>query len=318
MNNDNAPLVSVIVPVFNTEKYLKRCLDSLLDQTLSQIEIIIIDDGSTDGSAAICRKYAEADRRIVFVSKKNEGLSAARNDGIEMASAQYLMFVDSDDWTEPDFCSVPYMIAEDNDADMVLFNYRSFKDGRQLRMPGVNAEEHPLDKTKAMEIIHGAAGCFAWNKLYRRCLFDDVKYPEGRAFEDMGTTYRLVDRAERIFCTDAYLYNYTAARPGSISMTGYIRNMKDWVEMWSQKKTELSQMGYDMSGFIGWEAFYFLIHFGRIKNITDVLEEEVDRIKGYPEPFNKKQKVMLAVYRISPEAFDIVCRLLGRRAVKIS
>ncbi len=317
MKDKESPLVSVIVPVFNTAAYIRRCVESLLVQTLQQIEIIIVDDGSTDGSGEICRQYAQRDPRIVLIKKKNEGLSAARNDGIKAASAEYLMFVDSDDWADPDFCRIPYGIAKNSNADLVLFNYRSFKNGKQLRMPIIEATEGPVEKTRAMELIHGVAGCFAWNKLYHRDLFKEIRYPVGRAFEDLGTTYRLTDKAKRVFCTDEFLYNYTAARPGSISGTGKIRNMQDWVELWLQKKDDLRTMGYDMSEYICWEAFFFLIHFGRIRNVTDELEREVDSIKGYPHSFNTKQKVMLSVYRISPLLFGFVCRITGRRAVKI-
>ena len=318
MTQKSFPLVSVIVPVFNTAEYLHRCIESLLVQSLEQIEIIIINDGSTDSSGKICEQYAKKDDRIVLIQKENEGLSAARNDGIEAAAADYLMFVDSDDWVEPQFCEIPFMIANENKADLVLFNYRSYKSGKQLKMPLIKAGGGPLDKVRAMELVHGAAGCFAWNKLYHRRLFNEIRYPAGKAFEDLGTTYKLTDAAQRVFCTDACLYNYTAARPGSISMSGYVRNMKDWEEMWSQKKADLSDMGYDMSDYICWEAFFFLIHFGRIDGITDKLEKEVKDLKGFPEPFNIKQKVMLSIYRISPGAFDLVCRLLGRRAVKIT
>ncbi len=115
------PLVSVIVPVYKVEPYLERCLDSLLNQTLKEIEIIIIDDGSPDRCGQICDAYAARDDQFRVVHQENRGLSAARNVGIEMAQADYLMFVDSDDWVHPDYCRLPYEAAVEHGVELVIF-----------------------------------------------------------------------------------------------------------------------------------------------------------------------------------------------------
>lgn len=106
------PKVSVIVPVYNVEPYLRQCLDSIVSQTLKDIEIILIDDGSTDGSGEICDEYKREDHRIRVIHKVNEGLSAARNDGIDASTAPYIMFVDGDDWVEPEFCETPCRVGQ--------------------------------------------------------------------------------------------------------------------------------------------------------------------------------------------------------------
>ena len=121
------PKVSVIVPIFNVKAYLPRCLDSLCCQTLTEIEIILIDDGSSDGSGEIADRYAQTDNRFQVIHQENRGLSAARNRGIEAAQAYYLMFVDSDDWVDPDFCRIPYEIATDHGVELVIF--RQWQDG---------------------------------------------------------------------------------------------------------------------------------------------------------------------------------------------
>ena len=115
------PLVSVIVPVYNVEPYLHRCIDSLVHQTLKDIEIILIDDGSTDGCGKICDEYAAADTRIRVVHQENAGLCEARNTGIDRAQADYLMFVDSDDWVQAEFCEIPLMLAKEHQADLACF-----------------------------------------------------------------------------------------------------------------------------------------------------------------------------------------------------
>ena len=116
------PAISIIVPVFKVEHYLRKCIDSLLAQTMREIEIILVDDGSPDRCPEICDEYARKDQSIKVIHQQNRGISAARNAGLAAASGEYIMFVDSDDWVEPDFCRIPYETAESKGADMVIFS----------------------------------------------------------------------------------------------------------------------------------------------------------------------------------------------------
>ena len=129
-------LVSVIVPVFNCEKHLPRCLDSLRNQSLENIEIVLVDDGSTDASSSICDDYADLDARFIVTHQENVGVSAARNNGICLAHGKYIMFVDSDDYVETDFCRTPYELAESNNAEIVVFQYvKSIQQSSSFRYP---------------------------------------------------------------------------------------------------------------------------------------------------------------------------------------
>ena len=119
-------LVSIIVPVFNVEKYLRQCLDSILGQTFNQFEVIIVNDGSTDNSGAICQEYEARDNRIVYLEKENGGVSEARNLGLDFATSEYIIFIDSDDWIEPTYVEVLYEKIEEYQADIVFENYTSF------------------------------------------------------------------------------------------------------------------------------------------------------------------------------------------------
>ena len=121
-------LVSIIVPVFNVEKYLRQCLDSILGQTFNQFEVIIVNDGSTDNSGAICQEYEARDNRIVYLEKENGGVSEARNLGLDFATSEYIIFIDSDDWIEPTYVEVLYEKIEEYQADIVFENYTSFND----------------------------------------------------------------------------------------------------------------------------------------------------------------------------------------------
>jgi glycosyltransferase involved in cell wall biosynthesis len=164
------PLISVIVPIYNVEKYVRKCLDSLLHQTLKQIEIICIDDGSTDGSGAVAEEY-RSDEYPIFriIHTENSGLSAARNRGIAEAQAEWLMFVDSDDWVEYEFCEIPWIAAKEYLADLVIFNSRIIKNNKRINKQSIPSQHYGL-------VSHESAIEFgdvvAWNKLYKHSLFD--------------------------------------------------------------------------------------------------------------------------------------------------
>ena len=129
---ENPVKLSVLVPVFNVERFLPRCLDSLAAQSLPGIEILLIDDGSTDASGRICEEYAARDARFRVIHQENRGLSAVRNRSLEEAAGEYLMFVDADDWVEPDFCETPWRCAVEQDADVVFFRYRRTKENGEI------------------------------------------------------------------------------------------------------------------------------------------------------------------------------------------
>lgn len=171
------PLVSVIVPVYKVEDVLVRCLDSLCRQSLRDIEIILVDDASPDRCGEICDKYAAEDARFKAIHHpENRGLSVARNTGIIHASADYLMFVDSDDWVHEDFCKMPYECAVQQQADLVLFCYRYIDKNGSMRK--VNKAEGrdagTLTRMEAIELLVHVVGNAAWNKLYSRKLFHTI------------------------------------------------------------------------------------------------------------------------------------------------
>jgi len=151
------PKISVIVPVYNVEPYLKRCLDSIINQSMKEIEILVIDDGSTDKSGEICNEYAKIDDRIKVTHQKNSGLSHTRNFGLDQAQGKYVMFVDSDDYVEENFCQIPYEIAEKNCVDIVMFRYNHFIDGISYAFPKnydvLSTEDGFKTKQEAFDIV---------------------------------------------------------------------------------------------------------------------------------------------------------------------
>ena len=310
------PKVSVIVPIYNVEAFLPRCLDSLRRQTLSDIEIILVDDGSPDGCGAIADRYAREDGRFRVIHQANAGLAAARNRGIEMACAPYLMFVDSDDWVEPDFCRIPFEAAEEHGADMVMF--RNWRDGfGRKNTECVSLPEGLISKEDAMGLLYHGLGEAAWNKLYRSKLFDDVRYPEGYVYEDIGTTFQLVHTAEKIWATNAVLYHY-CFRTNSIIGSKTIESRRNFCEMKKRAALGLKTYGYTKLAeeVLADASLTYLIFFGldqeQSKDCLRVLLDE----RPYLVNWTWKRKGMMLILCLSPRFFDLICILCGKRRWK--
>lgn len=186
------PLITVIVPVYNVEKYIRQCVESIIAQSCRRLEILLIDDGSTDGCGEICDAYEREDRRIRVFHTANRGLSAARNLGLEHAGGDYISFLDGDDWMETNALARMLDAALRYDADLVEAERRMEWVGRK---PAEIRPGEPL-VLKGEDILAAFANTrlrnLAWNKLYRACLFAQLRFPEGRVYEDIFTTYRLM------------------------------------------------------------------------------------------------------------------------------
>lgn len=220
-------LVSIVVPVYNVEKYLKRCLDSLLVQTYNNIEIIIIDDGSTDSSREICDEYKQKDPRINVVHKENGGLADARNVGIDCSKGDYIFFVDSDDWVSKNCIEVLINEMINNSVEIVVGRHNErkiFKDYEKTEIKSVKF----LDKEKALEAyLYQRISSSAWAKLYKRDLFKDIRYPKGKLYEDVVVTFLLLEKTNRIAIVDAPIYSYFV-RSGSIINSSFSIKKMDY------------------------------------------------------------------------------------------
>lgn len=237
------PLVTVIVPVYNVENYLEFCVDSLINQTLRDIEIILVDDGSPDSSGEICDILAASDERITVIHKKNGGLSSARNSGISIARGEYIGFVDSDDWVEPDMFELLYNAAKKNDADIADCDMIEVSERRFLKFENVN-EAHVLDKNQALDIFFRITktniNYCVCDKIFRRDLFDKVLFTEGIIFEDIDFNYRILIHAERIAILDSVKYYYYK-NPLGISRNSLREKDLDLLFVWD-KIIELSKI----------------------------------------------------------------------------
>ena len=217
------PQISVIVPVYKVERYLRRCVQSILNQTHSNLEVILVDDGSPDGSGALCDEFAKQDSRVQVIHKDNGGLSDARNAGLSIARGDYVTFVDSDDWIEPDAYEAMLALAEESGAQLVCAGrYDEDETTGQISV-GLCPEKRELisDKEALRRILRwDNMDSSACDKLYARTLFRDIRYPVGRVVEDVATTYRLVLEAGSVAMLPKPVYHY-CHRAESISTAAF-------------------------------------------------------------------------------------------------
>lgn len=202
-------LVSIIVPVYNVEKYLKRCMTSILEQTYSNLEILLIDDGSPDNSGNLCDEIQSTDERIKVYHKANGGLSSARNYGLERCTGEYIFFIDSDDWIEKNAIELLVSRAEETGADLVCGSYKEAReDGNVIR--NVTQERKTFNPEEAMyAYLNGTAiHSIVWGKLYRNTMFSGIRFPEGCLHEDEFVTYQLIYAANQIETLPEVLYDY--------------------------------------------------------------------------------------------------------------
>lgn len=212
------PKVTIVVPVYNVEGYLEKCVASIYAQTEEDYELLLVDDGSTDSSGALCDRLAAQDSRARVIHQENAGLGGARNAGIEQAVGEWLLFVDSDDYLEPEILAHALALGEQENAQLVMFAFRSVtEDGREISQIHESLAPRVVLNPKEHQEVYRASPC-AWNKLYRASLFtqgEKIRYPGRVWYEDIRTTLKLYPSMERFVYLDEIGYNYVQ-RAGSI------------------------------------------------------------------------------------------------------
>lgn len=252
-------LVSVIVAAYNIEQYLPRCLDSLINQTYDNLEIVVVDDGSEDATGAICDSYAQNDRRIKVIHQQNQGLSGARNTGLSSAQGEYIGYVDGDDWIEPDMYRKMYMACEQKNAEIAVCAYREA--GESGKAASYTDGTYLLTREEALEVyicdnrpyhIYNSV----WSKLFKREIIQDMTFPSGRKSEDiLYTTYALC-RCRKCVFLDTPFYNYVVDREGSIMNQGLdLRRFQDEIPFWREQIVYFAREG--MKDFSDKAAYYF-------------------------------------------------------------
>jgi len=217
------PLISIIVPIYKVENYIRCCIDSILNQTYRNLEIILVDDGSPDNCPGICDEYKGIDKRIKVIHKKNGGLSSARNAGLDIASGQYIGLIDSDDFIESDMYEALYAASEKYNADISVCG-RYIVEGNRITSYSDTEEPKVYNRYQALRQIvlddfYNGINNYAWDKLYKKSLFDNIRYPEGKHFEDIFTTYKLFSISSKIVHIQSPKYYYLQREDSIIGST---------------------------------------------------------------------------------------------------
>ncbi len=305
------PNVSVIVPIYNTKKYMTKCLDSLCVQTMKEIEVILIDDGSDDGSGEICDEYVQKDSRFRVFHKTHEGVAVARNAGLEKSRAKYIMFVDSDDWVEPDFCELPYITAEKTGADLVVFQ-RKRHEGDKAEIYAPYHYEGFISKEEALVKRWRVIDVIVMNKLFQRSLFDGMLFPEKRLSEDTAVMHWIVQSANSVYYLDKCLYHHLAGRPASITTARTTRMVIDEITFNVKRVLDLRRWGYECGEEERRVALRYLLMMGRKAELSSECDRVI-RENSCGNYASWKQNVAAGLYRFSPGLFDLVSKLTGRR-----
>lgn len=268
-------LISIIVPIYNVENYLRMCLDSIQNQTYQNFECLLINDGSPDNSAEICREYVAKDARFRYFEKENGGLSSARNLGIERSGGAYITFVDSDDWLENDALDQLYGALKKENADISIGRYNSYDETRYVYMIYVTDPDDSLEviegkaimDREGVEEVRNGNWTVAVLKLFKRELLQDLPFPIGKIAEDTYWTWKVLLRASRIVYLNRCVYWYRVGLSDTLSNTWSEKRMYDEIGAREEKIAILASLDYDLTNHI-------LIYKNRLQRVVAKLEEQ--------------------------------------------
>ncbi|WP_034537011.1 glycosyltransferase family 2 protein [Carnobacterium inhibens] len=201
-------LLSVIMPVYNVEKTLSRAIESILNQSFSNLELILVNDGSTDKSSEICEEYALKDKRISIINKINGGLSSARNEGLKNTKGDFVTFIDSDDYLDLNTYQLFYEKLLKEKIDLYIFNVCRIRNNKEEILDSIEKKVEGSEEIIKSFFMYKGIDFYAWNKIYKKELFDGLIYPENTLYEDIVTSYRVVQRAQKAYVTDKVGYYY--------------------------------------------------------------------------------------------------------------
>lgn len=308
----DTPLISVILPVYNVENYLDRCIQSLLHQTYENLEIIVIDDGSTDSSGKLCDKYVRTDNRIYVIHQQNQGLSVARNKGIENSNGMYLTFVDSDDSVQPDMIEYLFYLIKKFDCKMSLCSHTVyFTKSNKYRVLG-NGKEEKLsahDCIKSM-LYHGNVDTSAWAKLYSREIIDDIKFPNGKLYEDIATIYKYFIKSGYIACGFNSKYTYYV-RDNSIVTASFSFRKLDLLEMTDSMAAEVNKIYPDLKRAVLRRRVY--ARFSTLNQMLYLDNSELVKKRNSIIKFIKSNFITVFTDLSAPkrDKFALVCIIMG-------
>ncbi len=290
---EKTPKISVIVPIFNSLNWLDKCIFSIVNQTYKNLEIILIDDGSNDGSSNLCDTYAKKDERIIVIHKSNEGLSLARNAGLKIATGEFVLFADSDDYLEDNMLEKLILSQKQDNADMVICGFimedelgNKYADTPELE----NKTYSNKEALKLLNLNRQDRFVVAWNKLYKRNLFEDIQYPKGKIHEDQWVAHKLFFKSNKITTIQPSLYHYVIHKDSIMNASNPLKHFDDIDALFDRIEFYKNNKLYDLIDGV-FNVMYNLFSFYRekifaYKNFTFA---ELNKIYSYG---NKCKKLL--------------------------
>ncbi len=320
--------ISIVVPVYNVEKYLEKCLDSLLNQTFTDVEILLVDDGSTDHSLKICKNYAEKDGRIRVIHQLNQGLSAARNTGIENATGKYIGFIDSDDYIDEDMYEYLYNQITNQKADIAVCGiYNEYADIVRRAYPKDECVVATQKEAMAMVLEANKISVNAVNKLYKIEIFKNLRYPVGKLSEDAHLILEILLQAEKIVISTSPKYHYVH-RENSITTAPYRKKDLSVIEAYIKNKKIIEKFYPDLLEVAEFRCFfayfYVLDKMALTKNFKDkatrkklIKEIRANKSKLKNNSFvGRNRKIAAIGLMIHPIFYNMFVRIEFRRKKK--
>lgn len=317
------PIISIIVPIYNVEEYLPKCIDSILNQTYKELEVILVDDGSPDSCGKICDRYAKKDERVKVIHQKNGGLSAARNSGLDCANGEYIGFVDSDDYIEPEMYEKLLEAIIKNKCAMSICNVNYvFEDGKIIPK-NLKAKDEVFEFADAIREMntYEKFDMGVWSKLFKKELFESIRFPVGKLSEDFYIMYRIFDRAQKVSYISETLYNYLQ-RTSSLTRNKKINHdfykaAHDQMVYLDQKYPELSVVGHVsyVSAILTVYDYYLKNKVkcpkNFIKNSRKTIRKNMSYVKK-AEYLSKEKRLQIGLFIFNIKLYNVAFKLFKK------
>lgn len=314
--NKSNELITIVIPVYNVKKYIERCIKSVINQTYKNIEIILVDDGSTDESGDICDEYAKKDNRIKVIHKKNGGLSDARNFGIDAANGKYISFVDSDDFVTNNYVEVLYNLIKNNDSDISVCIWKNIFEDNKTKKSYFTLFHREITATNLVMLQHmlyqKLFDTSACAKLYDISLFDNIRFPKGKLYEDLATTYKLFLKSKTISYSNDEIYYYFV-RNNSITQSEFKEKDMDLIEISETLLKTLMEVDYKMglrnkltnAAISRYLSGNFTVlkktNTEKLKKYNDVCIQNIKKYGRYNIHARLKNNIALLLFKINPK-----------------
>lgn len=311
-------LISIIVPIYKVEKYLDKCINSIVNQTYRHLEIILVDDGSPDKCGNICDEYAKRDKRIIVIHKENGGLSDARNAGLDIATGNYITCIDSDDYVSIDYIEYLYNLIEKSKADVSVCNMKLIFQDKKTDYRIISDYEKiftPEEAIKTM-LYQSDFDNSAWGKLFKSNLFKDIRFPKNKLFEDFAIMYKLISNTRKIIYGSKQKYFYIIREDSIMKKEFNLKKMdlinfsKDMVKYVTNKYPNLKKAAIRRDTISNIQILCQLIHCK-----PSYIQQEKELIKNIRR---NAKTVLIDKNADRKEKLATICVLLGRRFFKTS